>query len=101
MTKYDVTLLQSSTGTKLVELILELRKEMRMWKDEYLKMIDASDPYIVEDTTFIELNKKVNMLKKDHHNALNSLTGFKGKIHSEQLKYMRSEKRRDRYKTSN
>ena len=98
MIKYDPSILQSQTGTKLVDLVLKLNKEMIMWKKEYLRMIDSKDPYIVEDEASEALSTEVKMLKKTHHNSLNSLKGFKGKIHSEQIKYMYSGARRERYK---
>ena len=101
MMKYDPSILQSVTAANMVNLVLQLQKEMRVWKSEYSKMIDSSDPYIVEDTNFEHLNESVKRLKNDHHKALNSLRDFKGKIHSEQLKYMNSGARRERYKTSN
>jgi|TARA_R110000824_G_scaffold248026_2_gene437128 hypothetical protein len=100
MIKYDSSILQSQTGTKLVDLILKLNKQMVMWNKEYLKMIDSSDPYIVEDEEHRVLSDEVKMLKKTHHKSLNSLKGFKGKIHSEQIKYMYSGERRERYKMS-
>jgi hypothetical protein len=100
MIKYDTSLLQSQSGTKMVDLVLKLHKEMKMWKSEYSKMIDSSGPYIVEDTDGEYLDDSVRNLRKDHHKALNSLKGFKGKIHSEQIKYMDSGARRERYKVS-
>jgi len=99
MIKYNTSILQSVTSANIVSLVLKLQKEMKMWKDEYNKMIDSSDPYIVKDTNFNDLNESVKRLKNDHHKALNSLRDFKGKIHSEQLKYMNSRARHERYKT--
>jgi hypothetical protein len=99
MIKYDKSILQSVTATNMVNLLLKLHKEMKMWKDEYSRTIDSSDPYIVKDTDFNSLNESVKRLKNDHHKALNSLRDFKGKIHSEQIKYMDSGARRERYKT--
>jgi len=98
--KYDQSILQTQTGCKLIELIIELGEEMKMWKNEYSKMIDAADPYIVEDGDYKFLQKKIKMLKNDHHKALNCVTGNKGKSYMMARKYMKSEELRDRYKTS-
>jgi len=99
MKKYDTSILQSVTSANIVSLVLKLQKEMRIWKNEYSKIINSSDPNIVKDTNFNNLNESVKRLKNDHRNALNSLRDFRGKIHSEQLKYMDSGDRRERYKT--
>ena len=99
MKKYDTSILQSVTSTNIISLVLKLQKEMRMWKNEYSKIIDSSDLDIVKDTDFNGLNESVKRLKNDHHKALSSLKGFRGKIHSEQLNYMDSGARRERYKT--
>lgn len=104
MIKYDQSILQSQTGTKMVKLIIRLHKEMTYWHKATISQFKDDPNYvkpdIVEDNEFDSLSERVKMLKKNHHKALNSLKGFRGKTHNEQVKYMYSEARRDRYKSA-
>jgi len=100
MIKYDTSILQSQTGTKMIKLIIGLHKEMTYWHKAAGCIQRPLKQDIAEDGEFESLSETVKMLKKNHHKALNSLKGFKGKIYSEQIKYMYSEARRERYKVS-
>lgn len=105
MIKYDPSILQSVTAARIVELVLKLHKELREYHKQKMEMLKDDPNYaksnIVDVTSFNNLNSDVKRLKNDHHKALNSLRDFRGKIHSEQLKYMDSGARRERYKTTN
>lgn len=101
MIKYDQSLLQSQSGFKMIELIIELDKKLKEYHDEWMSMV-KDDPActsadIAEDEAYINLREEVKMLKKDHHKSLNSLKGFRGKTYYDQRQYMKSERRRERY----
>ena len=102
--KYDVTILQSKTGFRLVELILNLEQSLTEYHNKHYRSFKDDPNFvntdIVKDENYHFLKRKVKMLKNDHHKALNSVTGCKGKSHLQQRKYMESEERRERYKTS-
>lgn len=90
MIKYDQSLLQSQSGCKMIELVLDLTRKLREYKS--LANVD-----IAKDEEYVDLLEQVRILKNDHHKALNSMRGFGGKTHYEQRQYMKSEVRRERY----
>ncbi len=90
--RYDQSVLQTQTGCKLIEIILELNTLCNKYHD-----LVKTD--IVEDDDYKFLQKKIKVLKNDHHKALNCITGNKGKSYIKQRNYMRSEQRLERYKT--
>ena len=90
---YDPNLLQTRTCTKMLVLILDLQKQLKLLQDSI-----NSD--IAEDEESKNLSLRVKSLKKLHHNSLNSLKYFSQKTHSEQIKYMFSGCSRERYKMS-
>ena len=92
MKRYDQGMLQTKTATQLVILIKDLDK-LLFSMDKHLKKFDEDHCYAKQS-----LHLEVKSLMKLHHKSLNSLKGFKGRIHSEQIKYMFSEVQRDKYK---
>ena len=101
MMKYDQSLLQSQSVSKLIELILALNLKLREYHNAvtsfYQDDPNVTESDIVEDEDFLDLQEQVKILKNAHHKALNSLIGFRGKTHYEQRQYMKSEVRRERY----
>ena len=91
--RYDQSVLQTQSGCKLMEIIIELNT----FCNKYHDLVNTD---IVKDKDYKFLQKKIKVLKNDHHKALNCVTGNKGKSYMMARKYMKSEKLRDRYKTS-
>ena len=102
MKKFDPSLLQSKSGTRMVIMILDLTKKMTEYHNKWYRSVkddpNVTNADIAKDEDYLELKRDVKMLTKIHHNALNSLKNFKDKTHSEQLKYIFSGVHRERYK---
>jgi len=93
-TEYNSSLLQTRTCTKMLKLIMDLDLQLT---DTLSKDKKAGSAAMNRDKDVKELHERVLTIKRLHHKALNSLAAFNGKIHSEQIKYMYSEKLQRRY----
>ena len=70
MTKYDATVLQSKSVTNIIKLLIKL------WDLFPFKNLSE----------YKSVGEEVRSLKRQHHNALNHLKGFKDLAYWQQLK---------------
>jgi len=84
MNKYNPTMLQSKSVTNIIKVLLKL------WDAFPFK----------GNAEFESIGNEIKSLKKQHHNALSHLKGFKDLAYWQQLKRLNSEAHLEQYKQS-